>query len=816
MDCRRPRTRIQVVNPADGSVLYWLAKFYSLGTYTLVAAVLASGPAIFWSISAGVKNVPDLAALSQQTSLETHITTADGLVLAKMADERRYPITYAELPRVLIQAFLAAEDRKFFSHNGVDFRGILRAAWVNLRSGRVRQGASTITQQLAKSYLSPKRTFERKLKEIVLARRFEQRFSKQQILSAYLNRTYFGSRAYGVVAAARLYFGKALAELTTDEAALIAGLVRAPSRYSPRRNKERAKRRRDQVLRQMFGLAFIDAIALATALAEPIKLAPPRLFNPQPWLAPHFAEQVRRELVASYGQERVNAAGWRVSTTIDLPIHALARRSAQRSVRALDRRQGWRGPVVRARTKAEISEMARRLSELYPGSVRDDRPYLTLIDRVSASRALGRIGQHSVVLPLSLMRWAAPYSRTNADNGEEIESARDALRPGDVVWTQAPPRWMRGRGWGAANTRSTMVLGQTPRVEGAIYTYDYNNGYVLAMVGGLDPDRSSFNRCTQACRQPGSAYKPIFFSLALDSDKFSMGSILQDKPYQPEPGEEWNPQNVHGTLDGRVTMHYALVRSLNLPSIQLLRAVGADATARWARRLGFTTPIVADKALALGASCTRIDETTRAFATFARGGSQRDPIYVRQIKDRRGRTLVDHTSVHDPFLDESDRLDRLWAHSTAKDRPVIDRRTAFLITKLLRDSVLHGIAARCRIVPVPTAGKGGTSSDTMDTWFVGFTSQWATTAWMGDDSYQRPLGTKEASYTTVIPMWANYMKRAVADRPHVELPRQRPAGLHSTEIDLLNGGPPSPDRKSVRIYYRPGSFEPPISPSQDS
>ena len=387
---------------------------------------------------------------------------------------------------------------------------------------------------------------------------------------------------------------------------------------------------------------------------------------------------------------------------------------------------------------------------------------------------------------------------------------KDVLHPGDVVWTVSPPRWLRRRTWGAAQEKETpMALHQIPRVEGAMFTYDHQTGYTLAMVGGLDFDRSTYNRCVQACRQPGSVYKPIYYSLALDRDDLSMATILHDKPYEPEPGEQWNPQNVHGTLDGKVTMHAALVRSLNLPSIELLNKVGANEAAAWARRLGFTTPIHADKALALGASCTKTDELTRAFATFVRGGTQMDPIYIRQIRDRNELAVEDHTVPEDPLLTEDDRLDRAWARSTYRPRQAIDRRTAFLITKLLRDSVLYGIAARCQIVPAPTGGKGGTSSDTMDVWFVGVTSQWANTAWIGDDTYQRPLGEKEASYTSSIPMWAEYMRDAVGKRPHRDLPLDRPDGLKSAIIDGLTGGAPKPDSKAVRIYFRPGSYTPP-------
>jgi penicillin-binding protein 1A len=457
------------------------------------------------------------------------------------------------------------------------------------------------------------------------------------------------------------------------------------------------------------------------------------------------------------------------------------------------------------------SKVLERMRRLYPpGPLRLDRPYPALVEKITDGRALARIGDRKIELPMPLMEWAAPYSRTNPENERTVHSVKEVLQPGDVVWAVAPPRWLRRLAWGTPEEPVTpMALHQMPRIEGAMYTYDHQSGYVLAMVGGLDYDRSSFNRTVQACRQPGSTYKPIYYALALDRDDLSMGTILHDKPYEPEPGEQWNPQNVHGTLDGKVTMHAALVRSLNLPSIELLNKVGAKETAAWARRLGFTTPIHADKALALGASCVRIDELTRSFATFARGGSQMDPLYVRQIRDREGQVVEDHSIAEDPLLSEDERLDRIWAQSTESPRQVIDPRTAFLITRLLRDAVLVGIAARCQIVPVPTAGKGGTSSDTMDVWFVGFSSQWANAAWLGDDTYQRPLGEKEASYTSAIPMWAEYMRDAVGKRPHSELPLGKvPPGLRSAVVDMMTGGQPKPDSKTVRIYYRPGSYTP--------
>lgn len=812
-----PDQRVQVRNPADGGFFYWLFKFYSFASLCLFLLALASLPMLYVIVARMAPEPPDLAAFRRETELATRILASDGTVLTTLEEKRRSLVPVERMPKPLIQAFLAAEDRGFFEHGGVDFRGIIRATLANLRAGGVRQGGSTITQQVAKAYLSPERTIQRKLREVVLARRIEARYTKQEILYLYLNHIFLGSNAYGVKAAARVYFDKDLDQLSLAEMATLAGLVRAPSRYSPRRDLALATTRRNQVLKSMAEAKFIGQAQLKAAMAEPLALrSPPG--DPMLWLVPHFAEHVRRELLARYGREQLYSAGWRVETPIDLSIQRLAQKHVQRVVTALDKRQGWRGPWMRLATPGEQKAFLEKVSKLYNLThLRKGFIYPTLITRVAGSRAAGLIGPVPVDLPVGLMTWAAPYSRTNSENEQTTGSVRDVLHEGDVVWTISPPRWLRTRAWGQDLSRPTvMALHQVPRVEGALYSYDHQSGQIVAMVGGLDYDRSSFNRTVQACRQPGSTYKPVYFALALDGEEVSMGTILRDKPYEPEEGEEWNPQNIHGTIDGRVTMHMALVRSLNLPAIELLAKIGAKNVVPWARRLGFTTPIFADKALALGASCVHIDEMTRAFGTFVRGGSQRDPVYIRQIRDRDGNLVEDHSHIEDPLLDEADRLDRAYAWSNHVDPQVIDEKTAFLITKLLRDSVLYGIAARCQIIPIPTGGKSGTSSDTMDTWFVGFSGQWATTSWVGDDTYQRPLGEKEASYTSSTPIWANFMRAAVGNRPGRDLPLRRPPGLKSAVIDFQTGGLPTEStEKTVTIYFRPGTWAPASSDTDD-
>ena len=824
------RARVQVANPADGGFFYWLFKFYVMGACTLLTVGVGAVPAIYLAIANTVPAPPDVAAYDRQAELETRIYSADGQVLTTLRSKHVYLAQVAEIPPLLVQAFLAAEDRNFFQHSGVDLRGIARAALTNLGAGVVRQGGSTITQQVAKSFLSAERTIQRKARELVLARRLEARLTKEEILYLYVNQIYLGANAYGVKAAARVYFGKPLRKLSLGEMALLAGLARAPSRYSPRASAKRATRRRNQVLDMMARAQFISAARAAQAKKETIAIV---THSPDPmrWYAPHFTEHARRLLIKQHTKEKAYSAGWRVETTVDLPLQHTARQAALAGARAMDREQGWRGPLMKLRTKGQTEEFLARVKKLYDlraNRLRTDRPYPAVIDSVTAGRALGRVGERQIRIPLSLADWASPYSRVNYENGKTIESLRRALAPGYVVWVMAPHRWQRHKDWGVeAQGPTPMALHQVPRVEAAIYHFDHRTGYVLAMIGGLDYDRSTFNRTVQSCRQPGSMYKPVYYSLALNSTAWSMGSLLKDVAYIPEEGEvvPWSPVKTHGTRwltkrgerngtawseDGRVTMHMALARSLNRSSLNLMLDLGADKVKTWARRLGFTTPIYADEALALGASCIRTDESTRAFATFARGGTQIEPMYIRRIRDRYGRLVEDHTHAADPLISEGDRLDRLWALSTRRPPRVIDEKTAFLTNKLLRDSVRFGVASPCRRVPIPSAGKGGTSSDTMDVWYVGFTSQWIATAWIGDDNYRRPLGAKVISYKSVIPMWANYMKAAVGKRPGDAILARRPAGLRTINVDWVTGAPATAHTtRTVKYFYRPGSYRVP-------
>jgi penicillin-binding protein 1A len=516
-------------------------------------------------------------------------------------------------------------------------------------------------------------------------------------------------------------------------------------------------------------------------------------------------------------------------------------------LRRIDRRQGWRGPVAHLSDEtAQKTLLARAAAEYGDDAFTRDqeRWRLALVTEVNARQARVKVGSLEALLPLRKMQWASKYDRNTGVNDVKINKVDEAIEAGDVVWVRPAHKrrsWVTeidqdaaaveaaaadpsdsNQGAGAApaapaakapeppevdeSTGLVVVeLGQVPRVEAALYTMAHDTGYVEAMEGGLDFDRSQFNRTTQACRQPGSVFKAIYYGLALDTGEWNMGSVLEDKPYVPEPGEEWNPQNIGQTLDGKVLLRTALIKSLNLPSIRLFISLGADKVVAWARRLGFTTELIADRALSLGASCVRTDELSRAFAIYVRGGSWIDPIYMRRVIDKRGQLLLDQRHPLDPTLDIAGRLDRMGTIGLAGPKQVVDERTAFLITRLMREVVTAGIGGRATQIGVPAGGKSGTASKnayTTDTWFVGFTSRHMTAAWMGDDTYERSLGDEDASYTTATPMWTQYMAQVVAGIPHEQLPLSKPAGITSKNVDARNGEAPVAGMPSATLYFK--------------
>jgi penicillin-binding protein 1A len=658
------RPRVVVGNRAPIGVLGWVLRLYAFIALVAIALVVIAGALAYRYIALTTPPAPDLSQLVAASPGISRTYAADGTKLDEFALEWRHPVPYDQIPPRLIDAVIAIEDHEFFEHRGIYWKGIVRAAWRNVVAGDFEQGGSTITQQVAKQLVGSDKSLSRKAHEAVLAMRLERRNSKKAILAYYLNQIYLGGGAYGVAGAAERYFGKRLDELTLAEMALIAGLPKAPSAFSPLVSPERAIKRRNTVLDQMVRWGKLDAATADAAKAEPLKLAPYDSVFPD--RLPYYANHIRTALLKHprYGYRAgpdqpawVELAGLRVETAAEPSFEAGAYDNVDYGTRKQDKRQGWRGPVWYVDGPAKDTLLERQRQLYGAGPLTPGRRYLAVVDDMGCDGGHVLIGDRRLELPLRNLRWAFPWSATDAHNDKEISCATRALKRGDVVWVRREirtldrfrefylpdgvnPAWQHSadqRSWDERNP-DVVTLEQVPHPQGALFTADHRTGYVTAMVGGYDFTRNEFNRTNQACRQPGSTYKPIYYSAAID-DGFGFDSMFYDRPVSivdPVTGEVWTPTNLHGTVDNDVTLEYALVFSKNIPSVAIFSEVGADRVEQWARRLGFTSKIIADKALALGASCTYLDELSRAFAIFARNGRWIDWTYVRRVLDRHG------------------------------------------------------------------------------------------------------------------------------------------------------------------------------------
>ena len=585
------RERVSVVNPADGGLAYWLFKLYAFAFVVVLMLGLFGAGGLYVHFARQIPPLPDLSTYAYTAPGVTTLVALDGTLIGELSTERREIVPYDRVPQSLVDAFVSTEDRRFFTHGGFDLRGTVRALVANLRAGQVTQGGSTITQQVAKAFLSSERSYSRKLKELILARRLEARYSKREILALYLNHIFLGNGAYGVQAAARRYFDRDVWDLDVGQLALIAGLARAPSRYNPFVDADSARERRDTVLDNMVETGTLARDRAAQAKRTPLGLTPRRDYFHE--VVPYFAEHVRRELLKKMGQKALYEGGYRVETTVLPWADVVAQENVDHATRHLDKRQGWRGPEARL-DEIQAEEFKRRARALYgAGPLVEDKLYLGLVEHVSDDGATVRVGARSYSLPLANMAWAAPWSQHDAINDRVIEKATEALKRRDVVWVkwafrshiprfteftyndEGDAQWVQE----ATVKRPRVVelsLEQTPKVEGALYTFDHQNGYILAMAGGDDFDRSEFNRVTQACRLPGSAYKPIYYSLALDRG-YDYATLWNDKPkieIDPETGQKWVPMNVDGTYGVQATLERALVWSKNPPSEQIFQILG--------------------------------------------------------------------------------------------------------------------------------------------------------------------------------------------------------------------------------------------------
>jgi len=708
--------------------------------------------------------IPDAAELRDvRTQLPLAVLSRDGKLIAQIGEQRRIPVSWEEIPPLLVDAFLAAEDDRFYVHPGVDWQGLVRAAASNLSAGGVREGGGTITMQLARNtVLTSERTLRRKLKEVFLALRLEREFSKQEILTLYLNRIFLGQRAYGVGAAAQVYFDKRPADLTLAEAALIAGLPRSPSRDNPVASIERAHDRRAYVLRRLVETGKITAAERDEAAAVPIV---GRIHGPVIELdAPYVAEMARLEMVRMHGDAALTE-GFRVTTTVDSRLQVAADAAARRTMLAYERRHGYRGPIGRleASVLADAAALASAWRQ-YP-----DRGGLVvgLVESVLERSALVRRRDGVVVElgwdDLSWARAALPEDRL----GPSPKLASDVLAAGDVIYLE-PLEDGRHR------------LAQLPAVAGALVALEPRDGAIVALVGGFDFGTSKYNRAVQARRQPGSSFKPFVYSAALERG-FTPASLINDAPIVIPGGagtEEWRPQNISKRFYGPTPLREALVRSRNVVSIRLLRATGVGPTLRHIGAFGFgAEALPANLTLALGTGQVTPLEMTRGFAVFANGGFRVTPYLIERVADRNGDTVFQA----EPAVACADCPDEAAAPMA------ISPANAYVMTDVMTDVIQRGTAQAAKSLGRrDLAGKTGTTNDRRDAWFVGYNADVAAAAWIGFDQ-ERSLGDNEEGGRTALPMWIGFMQEALRDRPEHRLPE--PPGVVRMWVDRSSGRP---------------------------
>jgi penicillin-binding protein 1A len=775
----------------------------------MVFLVVAAG--IVYIVSDASKGLPDYKKLATyEPPVMTRIHAADGSLLAEYADERRLFVPINHIPRRLIEAFISAEDKTFYSHGGLDWQGIASAAirYVQVKltgKGQI-VGASTITQQVAKNFLlSSEQTIERKLKEALLVQRIEQAFSKDQIIELYLNEIFFGLNSYGVAAASLNYFGKSLDQLELEELAYLAALPKAPKNYHPFRQKERAIERRNWVLDQMFENGYITQAEMTAAQAKPLEVNP-RPFGAQLFAAESFAEEVRRELIVKYGKDKLEKGGLSVRTTLDPKLQLYARQSLARGLIAFDRKRGYRGPVARIglaagdwgaqlkdqRVPADVApwRLAAVLAVTETEAVIGLQPR-TLPDGKQADE------REQATIPLELLKWARAYE-DGSKLGPEIKGPADVLTPGDVIYV-APSR-----------EPSQWHLVQMPDVEGALVAMDPHTGRVLSLAGGFSYGKSQFNRAVQAMRQPGSSFKPIVYAAALDNG-YSPASVVLDAPieFKMPDGRMWRPKNYQKKFFGPSTLRRGIEQSRNVMTVRLADELGMTKIADLAQRLGIYEKLPHQLAMALGAGETSLLKMVNAYAIIDNGGKKVEATLIDRIQDRYGRTIYRHDGRDCAACSRTE-----W-DAGAPEPELLDVReqvmspyTAYQITSMMEGVVERGTAKKMKIVGKPIAGKTGTSNDERDAWFIGYTPDLVVGVYVGYDN-PKPMGKGRTGGELAAPIVADFMTLALRDK--AATPFRVPRAIELMPIDAKTGKRAIFGKEGVILEaFKPGD-EPPDS-----
>lgn len=798
----------------------FLLKLFGFSILASVLLLLAAGGGGIYLLHKYGNDLPDYRQLADyQPPTVTRIHAGDGRLLAEYAQEKRVFVPVEAMPKRLIEAFLAAEDKNFYSHFGLDPVGIVRAVVTNIRQiGQNRRlvGASTITQQVAKNFLlSNEVSYVRKLKEAILAYRIEQAFSKNEILELYLNQIYLGVGSYGVAAAALNYFNKSLDDLTTAEAAFLAGLPKAPSVYHPVKAADEARGRRDWVIGRLLDLRIIDQQEADIALAEPLVMK--RRDNTELVKADYFTESVRRRLIADHGESALYEGGLSIRTTILPAMQKAAARALHDGLVAYDRRHGWRGPVA---TMDIGADWATGLAEIDRKGGLSTWQLGLVMEAGQEAASIGLIDGSLVDLDLEAVTWARTQIRDPEDPdketlGPEITGVDQVVQSGQVIWIEAIPveAEVATAEAGDVLLSSTVryELRQPPEVEGAIVAIDPHNGRILAMSGGFNYRRSEFNRATQARRQPGSALKPFVYLAGFDQG-YTPSSTFLDAPVVYDQGQEgkWKPENYSNKFYGTRTLRFGLEKSLNVLTVRLAQSIGMGNVISMAERFGLERKMEYNLASALGSSEADLLTLTSAYAMLVNGGKRIEPALIERIQDRHGKTVDRRDHRHCPDCQNiawGDQPTPILADERAR---IIEEARAYQMVNILEGVVERGTGRRAKAIGKPVAGKTGTSNDSRDAWFLGFTPDLAVGVYVGFDT-PRTLGKKETGSSAALPIFVDFMQQALVDKPAT--PFRVPSGVRLVRIDADSGFLPGPTTESVILEaFLPGTEPNDVTP----
>jgi penicillin-binding protein 1A len=746
--------------------------------YTFILSIfflLLSGVFLFLYYS---KYLPDFKPLKEgQLNAYSIVYSEEDEVVGKFLMDNRIPLPYERIPKTLVHAFIASEDADFFQHKGVDYKGIIRAMFKNLMAGRIVQGGSTITQQVTKMYfLTPKRSLLRKLKEVAYAFGLEHNLTKEEILSLYLNNIYLGNGAYGVEAASESYFNKRIDQLNLAEMAMMAGLVKAPSRYSPVNNFKRAKDRQAYVFTRMVQLGFISKEQKEKAIRTPLKVQSREsaYFSK----APYFTEFIRQHVERKYGKEKLYQEGLRIYTTLDLSLQRVAQRSVETGLRELDKRQGFRGPIQTLSLKEVTALASKKKGGLNP------LPQNEILEGVILSKDDSKkfytvwVEDRKGILPFSEMAWALHIKPSPNFRPQQVKTPSDLLKPGDVVHVRVKETPKKDQ-------PPLLSLEQEPLVQGALLCLDPKTGYVKAMVGGRDFSESQFNRALNSRRQPGSAFKPFIYAAALEKG-YTPSTILMDSPVEysdHDGGAYWAPKNYDKHFMGPITFRNALAHSRNVVTVKILEDIGVGYVLKFIKKLGIESPIKRDLSIALGTSGVSMLEITQAFAVFANGGERIKPIFIKKIVTMEGE-VIEENNPYVEFEEKEDEEETPQSASPAEKERVISAQNAFIMTHLLEGVVQHGTGQRAKVLGRSIAGKTGTSSDYADAWFIGYNPSLLTSVWVGFDD-KTSLGKDETGARAALPIWISFMSQALKDTPIEDF--KVPEGITLMKVNIETG-----------------------------